>query len=267
MKSSRKQQLLEENDGPGWITTFADLMTLLLVFFVLLFSISSIEMESFEETARSISLALSREGSSNSLIELEVSAPDTSQIPEIDHPVINRSSEDSFLADQVRFQQALLEAANAELSEIATDLNTALNRSDMGSWVEIGTPRDGKLNLRVNGAIMFETGSANIRRSMMPVLDSVLEIALMNPGFKLEIQGHTDNTPINTEQFPSNWELSAVRATTVLRFLVEGGLAPIRVTATGYGDTLPLVPNDSELNQAMNRRIEFVLEKIELPKL
>lgn len=262
--SRRKQQMMEEADGPGWITTYADLMTLLLVFFVLLFSISTIEREAFEETARSLNIALSREA--NSLIPLPERAPETTRIPEVEEHIVQYPT-DAQLADQMRFQQALIDAANLELQEMVSELQDSLATTEAGSWVEIGSPKDGKLTLRVSGAVLFEAGSAEISRAMMPMLDSVLEIILANPGFKLEIQGHTDDIPISTVQFPSNWELSAVRATSVLRFLVDGGLPPTRVSATGYGDSMPLVPNSSEANRATNRRIEFVLERMELPRL
>ncbi len=261
---SRKTQLLEENDGPGWITTFADLMTLLLVFFVLLFSISSIEKEAFEEAARSLNIALSRDSAPSSLIPLLEPAAETTRIPDPNEPVIiNRDAE---LADQMRFQQALVDSINLELEEIIQELEGSLRESDMGSWVEIGTPLDGRLTLKVNAAVMFDPGSVEIRRSMMPLLDSVLEVVLNNPGFKLEVHGHTDNQPVDPALFPSNWELSAFRATAVLRFLIEGGLSPQRVVASGYGDSMPLLPNDSEENRAANRRIEFVLERMELPR-
>lgn len=261
---SRKAQLLEDQDGPGWITTFADLMTLLLVFFVLLFSMSSVEKEAFEETARSLNIALSRDGAPSSLIPLLEPAAETIQIPDPNEPVIvNRDAE---LADQMRFQQALVDSINIELDEIVQELEGSLAEKDMGSWIEIGSPLDGKLNLKINAAVMFDQGSVEIRRSMMPLLDSILEIVLENPAFKLEIQGHTDDQPVDSERFPSNWELSAFRATSVLRFLIEGGLPPQRVVASGYGDSMPLVPNTSDQNRAANRRLEFVLERVELPR-
>lgn len=261
---NRKAQLLEDQDGPGWITTFADLMTLLLVFFVLLFSMSSVEKEAFEETARSLNIALSRDGAPSSLIPLLEPAAETIQIPDPNEPVIiNRDAE---LADQMRFQQALVDSINIELEEIVQELEGSLAEKDMGSWIEIGSPLDGKLNLKINAAVMFDQGSVEIRRSMMPLLDSILEIVLENPAFKLEIHGHTDDQPVDSERFPSNWELSAFRATSVLRFLIEGGLPPQRVVASGYGDSMPLVPNTSDQNRAANRRLEFVLERVELPR-
>ena len=86
-------------------------------------------------------------------------------------------------------------------------------------------------------------------------------IAREYPEYTINIKGHTDDIPIATERFPSNWELSAVRATTVLKYLIGKGISARRLTATGYGDSDPLVPNTSDRNRAVNRRVEFVLEK------
>jgi len=79
--------------------------------------------------------------------------------------------------------------------------------------------------------------------------------------YSVNIKGHTDDRPILTKEFPSNWELSSIRATTVLKYLIQGGIDPGRLTATGYSDLLPLVANDTPENRAINRRVEFVLEK------
>nr|WP_269750523.1 OmpA family protein [Neptunomonas qingdaonensis] len=131
--------------------------------------------------------------------------------------------------------------------------------------VDIGEPRDGKIRIRVKGSVLFESGKAAFSRQMMPILDALLDKLEQNPEYKMGIQGHTDNVPIETTAFPSNWELSAIRATTVLRYLVRGGIDPERVTATGYGDALPIVPNDTVEQRSENRRIEFVLEKVSKP--
>ncbi|MFQ5717156.1 MAG: flagellar motor protein MotB [Nitrospinales bacterium] len=77
----------------------------------------------------------------------------------------------------------------------------------------------------------------------------------------MNIQGHTDDVPVATERFPTNWELSAARATAVLRFFIDKGIEPKRLTATGYADIFPLFSNDTEQGRAQNRRVEFVLEK------
>jgi len=262
--NSRRRELTDEQGSPGWLMTYADLMTLLLVFFVLLFSMSNLEKERFADAIRSFKTAFQYavSGAPDNLIPLESTSPSQSptdvndaimQSPEQSRPTKDNDAED--MAD------AELAALEMEWRELTTDLTRAFQLMQMQDAIEIGAPKDGKLSLRVKGAALFTSGSANFNPAMLPMLDALLETLIVNPGYKLEIQGHTDDLPIRTPQFPSNWELSAVRATTVLRYMVDSGVNPRRLTATGYGSSLPLVPNTSQENRAINRRIEFVLEK------
>ena len=120
---------------------------------------------------------------------------------------------------------------------------------------------EGKIIIQVRGKVLFGSGSAVLNREAAPILDQIAEVINEYGEYNVNIKGHTDNVPIRTAAFPSNWELSAIRATNVLKFLIDRGIHPIRLTATGYGEVLPLVPNDSVENRAINRRVEFVLEK------
>jgi len=242
--------------------TYADLMTLLLVFFVLLFSMSTLKEADFEETRRSLTLALDSASGNNSLIELEAQAP-TDRIPEQLReeilPATQYSREDSNNPNSAEAMQQNIRIQQ-ELTKTTKELEQSFQLMSLSDSVEIATPKDGKLRLRIKGSALFESGSAQFDRRSMPLLDVVVNILRKNPQYKVNIQGHTDDRPIETPQFPSNWELSAVRATTVLRYFMRGGLDPERLTATGYGDSLPLEPNTNRTNRARNRRIEFVLE-------
>lgn len=261
--TSRRRELTEESGAPGWLMTYADLMTLLLVFFVLLFSMSNLERERFAEAMRSFQTAFQRavSGAPNSLVPLEHTAPD-SLTNEINDTIL-QSPERMKGPDEEEESEAERRARALKLDweRLNRDLDDAFEQLQMQEAVEIGTPRDGKLSLRVKGGLLFNSGSATFNYAMLPMLDALLDTLAQNPDYKLEIQGHTDDLPISTPQFPSNWELSAVRATTVLRYMVDAGINPRRLTATGYGSSLPLVPNTSTENRAINRRIEFVLEK------
>ena len=123
--------------------------------------------------------------------------------------------------------------------------------------------QDGRIIVNINGKALFGSGSASLNPSAAPVIDDLVDVLYEYPEYGINIKGHTDDLPISTEIFPSNWELSAIRATTVLKYLISRGLLPDRLTATGYGDAMPLLPNTSEENRAQNRRVEFVLEKKE----
>lgn len=262
---SARRQLVDDNEQ-SWMITYADLMTLLLVFFVLLFSISTVEKEQFASTVRSFQLAIG-EQSGGSLIPL----PEELKTPAQEMPdtLEENMSENIMPPDQIVQEQEQSRAPEVpedtqqnELEFVSNSLKDVFASMGVSDVVEVGAPKDGKVRIRVKGEVLFESGAASFNKLMMPVLDGLMETLDTNPEYMVGIQGHTDNIPIETPQFPSNWELSAVRATTVLRYLVRGGIDPERVTATGYGDSLPIKSNDSAENRAENRRIEFVLEKV-----
>ena len=263
---SARRTLVEEPED-SWMTTYADLMTLLLVFFVLLFSISTIEKEQFATTVRSFQLALGDTGGSIIPLPEELRAPaiempdslePNPSAPVIQPEIIVQENE------QPKPPEMPPQPDMEELKHITNSWKEVFSSMGVAEAVDVGEPRDGKIRVRVKGSVLFESGDASFNKQMMPIMDGLLDILSQNGEYKVGIQGHTDNIPIETPQFPSNWELSAVRATTVLRYFVRGGVDPERVTATGYGDSLPVAPNDTPEQRAENRRIEFVLEKVKL---
>jgi chemotaxis protein MotB len=265
---SARRIIIDEAE-PSWMVTYADLMTLLLVFFVLLFSISTVKKEQFASTIRSFQLAIGDTGGSLIPLPEELVAP-TIEVPDS----LEQHNADQLIPSVVVVQEAEREevrlpempkAEKEDLSYMSNSLKDTFASMGMADAVDVGEPRDGKIRIRVKGSVLFKSGDAAFNRRMMPILDGLLEQLEKNPEFIMGIQGHTDNIPIETVKFPSNWELSAIRATTVLRYLVRGGIDPERVTATGYGDALPVFPNETVEQRAKNRRIEFVLEKVREP--
>ena len=228
------------DDDATWLVTYADLMTLLLVFFVLLYTLTSFERNQYSKAIDSVKIRIE---SSEELIGLM----DLVKIPELLDTRITleditglKSREKSLFEDLTRFARS-----SSEKEFLSTRI------------------QDGKIIVNINGKALFGSGSASLNPSVTPVMDDLVDVLYDYPDYTVNIKGHTDDLPISTEIFPSNWELSAIRATTVLRYLISRGLPPDRLTATGYGDALPLLPNTSEENRAQNRRVEFVLEKKE----
>ncbi len=283
MSTNNTLDLHEDTQENGWIITYADLVTLLLVFFILLFSISTIEEESFEETIDAVKSALkgtgtgSRAGSgagsrdekdstkaetgnvpTNSLdpsIETgeDQQAPTEEQAPIITTPfaVVASESEASKAERQNKQDMTRLSQAANELVASTAGRNNA----------KVSSLNNRKIVINVRGDLFFNAGSAQFKREAMPIMDGIGNILRNSEQFDLSIGGHTDNIPISTNRYPSNWELSAIRATTVLRYFVRGGLSPDRLKATGYGESAPLAANSTEQQRTKNRRIEFVLER------
>lgn len=236
--SSNNDMFLEESEEAGWIVTYSDLVTLLLVFFVLLYSISSLNTEKFKKVIQSIRVSLGEDRTAIGLLEIiEVPKTPDSEIT-IEELTGLKKTKDPILED---------------ISQFITEKN-------MGDNIVLQI-LENKIIIRIRGKALFKSGSASLTKEAIPILNEIAKIIDEYSEYSANIKGHTDNVPISTAQFPSNWELSAVRATTVLKYLIKEGISPSRLTATGYGELLPLAPNTSEKNRARNRRVEFVLEK------
>ncbi len=237
-KTNIADLLLANDDQSGWLVTYADLVTLLLVFFVLLYSLSSIKQEKFISAISSIKK------------QLVANAPLTgiSDLIKIQDSTKSKFSIEDITGLRPR-QNAMLEDINKFI--IKTNKNISVRTLN------------NKMIITINGKVLFNSGSASLKKNAFPVLDEIVTLVLNYPEYTVNIKGHTDDVPISTKQFPSNWELSAIRATTVLKYFIKKGVQPERLTATGYGDIMPIVPNTTADNRAINRRVEFVLEKTE----
>ncbi len=200
-----------------WMATFADMVTLLMVFFVLFYSVEKDNTEKFK-----------------SAIDMMVEEDGPDGLAKIMR-----------VMDATKVMQNLKEMRDATLAAQAEE-----------------TVED-KIVLRVPGLNLFKKGGAKLSPAARPVLDEIVKIIkTKGKKHKIFIQGHTDDVPIHTAKFESNWELSAIRATAVLRYFFDKGIDPERLTATGYADTFPMVSNNTKEGRAKNRRIEFVLEKM-----
>ena len=226
-----------EGDSREWLLTYADMVTLLLTFFVMLLSISSMDNERFDKIMTSIQYTLG------------ASVAPGGQLGRIDVHALR--------------QRNLSQMTGTEEDPLLQDIRQMIKKKNLEDSVQAIKQGD-KIILRVKGRLLFLSGSTQFDQRAAGVLSEVARLVKNYPGYRLDIQGHTDSRPIHNQNFASNWELSALRATAVLRYLIKQGVSPHRLTATGYADTDPLVPNTSPENMAKNRRVEFVLEKKEI---
>ncbi|MFQ5451054.1 MAG: OmpA family protein [Nitrospinaceae bacterium] len=218
------EQIMEEAEPPIWMVTYSDMATLLLTFFILLYSIASMNVQKFK------SAIFHDKKSSLGLLEL---------------------------VDSTEIQTSIQQLTGLKSTDILTEIKTAAENQ---ASLETDTSAS-RIVVIIPGNTLFQSASADLEKSGWPLLNDVARIFRKYPEYKIHIQGHTDDMPIFTERFPTNWELSAARATAVLRYFIDKGIKAERLTATGYADTFPLVPNTTELGRSKNRRVEFVLEK------
>ncbi|MFS0903624.1 flagellar motor protein MotS [Priestia aryabhattai] len=213
MKRRRKRYSAQ---SPKWMVTFADLVTLILVFFILLFSMSSVDNQKFQTVVNSLTR-------SDSLASVENKSQQSQKL-------------DNILA---KVQDYLQEN---KLQHVIT-----AKRDERG------------VVLILQEQVLFETGQADILKRGTPFLDELGRLFSTIPN-DIKVEGHTDNRPIHTYRYPSNWELSAARASGVIRYLTNHfSLSANRFEAIGYGDTKPLVPNTSNDNLQKNRRVEIII--------
>lgn len=161
------------------------------------------------------------------------------------------------IAQERRLRQQR-EAEATEVSATYKDLVEELEKEVRAGHVEIHRLR-GRLQVRALEGILFDSGSAKIKPQGADVLAKIATQVTQIPRHRIQIEGHTDPVPIATDRFPSNWELSASRAARVVRFLVDQGLDPTRLSAVGLGPFQPIADNDTNEGRAQNRRIEIVL--------
>lgn len=237
--------------APAWMATFGDLMSLLLTFFVLLLSFANMDIVKFRDLLGSIQQALGVETQRvgtfqvRSTTPVELSESESTPVPDI------------LQLDTPSMPSLRPVRAPAADEEMLQDLRRVIAKQGLEDIVEAEAGPRG-VTVRVKGQLLFEPGAAALRPESSVFLDEIAKLA-KESGYMLSIEGHTDDVPIQTPQFPSNWHLSSWRAIAALRYLVDaGGVDPKRVSSVGYADTRPRVPNDSPEHRAMNRRVEFV---------
>jgi len=245
--------------APAWMTTFSDLVTLLLTFFVLLLSFANTDLIKYKEAVGSLKEAFgvqTREVAdfptqSSTPLSLEVAAPKPFSIIEQDTLRGARSREEISSSEKEKHKDGVSKAFE-ELGESLKNyiMNEGLE-GEFGLSVE-----DGKVILRAVTKELFAPGSATIID--FDLLKKVAFLLKTRTNFNLTIEGHTDDTPTRAGTYPSNWELSAIRATTALRFLSQSGISENRLRALAYAASKPYLPNINANNREKNRRIEFV---------
>lgn len=230
MRAYRKKRDSDQDDtpsAPAWMTTYGDMMTLLMTFFILIMSFATIEVDKFKAAMGSLRGAFGVLGDSEEV----------------------HSEQSWFSPYQVNIKK------QSVLNDVEK-LRDLIEQNQLQDIIEIYA-YDTEVLIRIKDTIMFELGNADLKASFLPILHKIID-TLNAHALEFKVVGHTDDLPISTERYPSNWELSIDRALSVVRYMVnEIGLDPARLSAAGHSQYRPLVPNTSPENRAMNRRVEI----------
>ena len=250
----------EEAGSPLWMTTFADLMTLLMCFFVLLVAFSEMDIQRYRMIAGSMKEAfgVQREvrafeapkGTSHIAEEFSPGNPEFTPIH-----TVRQMTDDTQDSELECYRKQSPEEMREDIQESVAMLEEILADELNVGLVEV-EGRDDRVVIRISEKGLFRTGKASLKSSFSETLDRIGEVLNGVPGV-IAVGGHTDERPISTKRYRSNWDLSSARAVSVVHRLSENGLDTDRMVAQGYAHSRPLVPNISDENRAMNRRVEI----------
>jgi chemotaxis protein MotB len=233
---------IEESRGvPPWVITFADMVTLLMVFFILLFAIGTVEQEKWQQIKQSLREALGTDTVDEFGIKQGLDV-----ITQVDDKTVHAVDEVGAMV-------------NREMEEITSEVEEFVFKNKLSGEVRVSTDERGAV-ITISDVVVFPPGSADMTSKGRKTLRQVFDV-LKQFNYNVKVEGHTDNTPIHTLRFPSNWELSASRASEVAHMLIDDGFPPERLSVEGFAEFRPKVPNTSAQNRAINRRIEVVYQR------
>lgn len=227
-RRTRFQDAPQKNKGVApWMVTYSDMVTLLLCFFVLLLSFSTVNQQKFQVIVSSLQDAFG---------------------------VLEKGK--SIDPGEMFGGGSYVEAQRFE--DLAVRITEYIHLSQLEGRVRVGIDERGLTISFVDG-VLFDVGKADLKENAKSILDSIVSLLMDIPNYVC-VEGHTDNLPISTDRFPSNWELSTARASMVIRYFIENfDFEPTRLSAAGYGEYRPVAPNDTPEGRSLNRRVDIVI--------
>lgn len=229
MRGRRKNKEAAHNDAHRWVVSYADFITLLFAFFVVMYAISSVNVSKYKTLAKGMNTAFTAKNTKKAYV---ANAQKNNMDTAIEAPITEKNEFDSLI-------QAL-----SELEDSDYQMN----------------PKDGWVEMDISAGALFESGSAELRPLAVIKLMKIAA-AIKDFPYPVAIEGYTDNVPISTSQYPSNWELSSARAGAVARSLASFGVGQQRMVVTGYGEQYPVADNGTEEGRSRNRRVNLIIAK------
>nr|WP_315024504.1 flagellar motor protein MotB [uncultured Aminipila sp.] len=243
MSKKNKHPHQEEEGGEAWLLPYSDLMTLLLAVFIVLFAVSQVDAGKAQQMSEEFSEQMMTE----SFVSSEAANKQSTQA------AVSTSSQ-----TKEQLEKAIEQKELQNLKELKADIDAKLQKENMSGSVTTSIDKRG-LVISFNNAILFESGSAEIKKENEYAL---LEVADMinNLNNYIRIEGHTDNVPMHSEVYPSNWELSTARAVSVVQlFINQCNVPPEKLVAVGYGEYRPVADNSTAEGRTKNRRIDIIV--------
>jgi chemotaxis protein MotB len=253
----RRGGAAEHENEERWLLTYADMITLLMALFMVMFAMANVNKAKVEALAKSLNEAFSGKilpgGKSvqqtGSQEQSKTPSP-TPPIPAIT-PLVGQASQAE--------DKAAAKEEEDDFKKIKAELDKYAKEHGLQSKVETTITRRGLVIRLLTDQVLFDSGQADLKPQAAPILDHVAHLLTLGEGHDVAVEGHTDNLPIAGSVYPSNWELSTSRASRVVRFLIDHGAAALRMSATGYAALHPIADNTTAAGRSRNRRVEIVL--------
>ncbi|MGM9923602.1 MAG: flagellar motor protein MotB [Bacillus sp. (in: firmicutes)] len=249
MSRRRKKKRQEEHIDESWLLPYADLLTLLLALFIVLFAMSSVDAVKFQQLSRAF----------NDIFTGGTGMMEFSDPIQNSGPYDDDEERDSNMMGSGGAKGTLGEKDQKELSELQERVEEYIGKSDFKD--KLGTTLTGEgLMISIRDNVLFESGSATVLPEDKQVAEEIAALLVMDPPRSITISGYTDNVPISTSQYASNWDLSVMRAVNFMKVLLEDDkLSPEWFSAKGFGEFKPIASNDTAEGRAQNRRVEILI--------
>jgi len=237
---AKRKEEHEEHHDERWLVSYADFITLLMVLFVVLYSMGQVNVEKYKQLATSMRMAFTLGGPS-----------------QVVDSAINQAGGTSEDGTSKPIVVPGIPEGPTQSEEVAGQLTALLSSQNLGNQVSVQTNIEGVL-ISLSERLIFQDGQSELPAESLQVLDTIVQ--MLSPiENKIRLVGHTNNTPSSNPTYPTNWELSLARAGSVARYLMNSGIAPERLVISGQGEYAPVFPNDTEEHKGLNARVEIVI--------
>ncbi|MDZ5713400.1 flagellar motor protein MotB [Jeotgalibacillus haloalkalitolerans] len=267
----RKKRKHDEHMDESWLIPYADILTLLLALFIVMFASSNVDQVKFNQMSQVFNEIFA--GGENvldyaSLVETDDTEDDIDNAEGADPEELTEEMTEEMTEEEQQMQELLAEQSEREtaaaadleeLQEIQEQINEYIAANSLGELFETELTDEGLL-LTIRDNVLFASGSADVRAEYQNIAEDVAGLLEFDPPRNVIITGHTDNVPISTAAFSSNWELSVMRAVNFMKLVIENpNLDPRWFSAKGFGEFQPIASNETEEGRAQNRRVEVLI--------
>jgi chemotaxis protein MotB len=230
----------EEHHDERWLVSYADFITLLMVLFVVLYSMSQVNVEKYKILATSMRTAFTLGGASQ-VVDSQINQAGGTMEDGTSKPIVVPG----------------IPEGPTQSEEVAGQLTAMLSSQNLGNQVSVQTNIEGVM-ISLSEKLIFNEGQIDLPAEALPVLDTIAAM-LLPINNKIRLVGHTNNMPSSNPTYPTNWELSLARAMSVAKYLINSGVPPERLIISGQGEYAPVFPNDTEQHKGLNARVEIVI--------